>query len=234
MPRGLRIGVLFVLAGAIAIQFGARRKNSAGKGKHLNLALPAQVHGWVGRDIPLGPTETVRGAVEKTLRYDDVLNREYRSARGVVTIYAAYWGPGSMPIQLVASHTPDRCWVENGWRCEASKHQQGLVGFETTTRAGEWRIFSAPDGQKLHVQFWHLVGGEIYDYGDRSNTIPSVWRWWRDASRQVFWSPAEQYFIRLSSDRPFPEMVGDVGWGQLLTALAKLGLAPKPTGEPKG
>jgi hypothetical protein len=111
MKRWLFIGGLLLLTGAVAVQVGWQRNAAVGKGKHLQAVLPAQVTGWAGQDVPLGPNEAELGAVEKTLHYDDVFFREYRSAHGVVTVYAAYWGPGSMPTQLVASHTPDRCWV---------------------------------------------------------------------------------------------------------------------------
>jgi hypothetical protein len=175
----------------------------------------------------LGATEAVRGAVEKTLQYNDVFYREYRSSGGVVTVYVAYWGPGAMPTQLVASHTPDRCWTSSGWTCEAMKHGVPLPNAAPVTMPGEWRIFSTNGGQRLNVQFWHLVGGATYDYGDRFNQVPSIWRWWRDAARQVVSAPPEQYFIRVTSDRPFAELAGNPGWEQLLGGLARLGLTAK-------
>ena len=84
-----------------------------------------------------------------------------------MSVYAAYWGPGKMPVQLVASHTPDRCWVENGWKSGAVKHDAGLGAGGTMPRPGEWRTFLAPDRELLNVQFWHLVSSKTYDYGDR-------------------------------------------------------------------
>lgn len=36
---------------------------------------------------------------------------------------------------------------------------------------------------------------------------------------------AEQYFIRLTSDRPFGEIEADPGFQEVLAALARLGLA---------
>lgn len=186
--------------------------------------LPLQLAGWRGREVPLGPNEAVDGAVGKVLRFDDVYFHEFNSARGSISLYVAYWNPGTMPVQLVASHTPDRCWVENGWKNESVQHEAALPG-GGLLRAGEWRTFLAPDQQRLHVQFWHLVGSRTYDFGDRVNRVPSAWRWWRDAAQQVFQSPQEQYFIRLTSTCPFAELAGDLGWGELLRALAALGLA---------
>lgn len=174
-------GLVLVLAAGIQLRHNGSA--SPGKGKHLTSALPASLDGWSGREVPLGPTELVQGSVEKTLRFDDVYFREFNSSRASISLYVAYWGPGKMPTQLVASHTPDRCWVENGWKCEQAKHQVSLTAGNVALRSGEWRLFAAPNAQRLNVQFWHLVGNETYDYGERLNQVPSVWRWWRDAVR---------------------------------------------------
>ena len=217
-----------VLIGALSIQFlRTSQKAATPVAPHDRLAtiFPTTIGGVVtARDLELGETETARTEVEKTLRYDDLLFREYRLRRGTVTVYIAYWGPGRMPTQLVASHTPDRCWVSAGWTCEEMKHEIALAAAQGAKVPGEWRRFSAPNGTRLQVQFWHLVGGEPYDYGDRSNRVPSVWRWWRDAARQAFRAPPEQYFIRVTSDVPFEQLAGDAGWRAIEEALVRVGL----------
>lgn len=213
-----------VLAAAVSIPLWYRTETLPGKGAHLAQRLPPAPSGWASREMPLGETEAVQGAVEKTLKFEDVYFREYRSGMGTLTVYIAYWGPGKMPTQLVASHTPDRCWSSAGWSCEEMKHGVQLAGL----RGGEWRLFRAPNGSPTHVQYWHLVGTEIYDYGERLNQVPSIWRWWRDAAFQAFRAPAEQYFVRLASDRPFDQLAADPGWQELMAALGKLGLAAEP------
>ena len=225
MRKFIALGLVLVLALAAGLQFRQGRSALPGKGLHLTQALPTNPTGWTGHEVPLGATEAVQRAAEKTLQFDDVYFREFNSPRGTVSLYAAYWGPGKMPTQLVASHTPDRCWTSAGWVCETMRHQTGMEGTHVILRAGEWRLFSAPNAPRLNVQFWHLVGSETYDYGERFNQVPSVWRWLRDAAKQVFRSPPEQYFIRLTSERSFDELKGDPGWEELLQALAKLGLS---------
>lgn len=217
---------------AVVLQFWApgRASASAGKGAHLAVIFPVALSGGPARDLELGSTENVRAAVERTLRYDDVLYREYRLNNATVTVYAAYWGPGRMPTQLVASHTPDRCWTENGWVCEQTRHDVSTGVTAAAFMPAEWRVFKAPNGQRLNVMFWHLVGNEVYDYGDRLNRVPSIWRWWRDAARQIFQTPAEQYFFRVTSDVPFEKLQGDRDWNELLRALGKLGLEGKEQG----
>jgi len=54
------------------------------------------------------------------------------------------------------------------------------------------------------------------------------WKWWRDVARQIFKAPAEQYFIRLSSDQPFERLADDPGFREVIAALGKLGLAAVP------
>ena len=225
------VGVLLFVALGLQIWPVHGSKASSGKGKHLASMLPEALAGIKSRALELGTTENVRAAVERTLQYDDVLYREYRVGEATVTVYAAYWGPARMPTQLVASHTPDRCWVSNGWACEQSRHNvtSGITG--DSFMPAEWRLFKAPAGPKLHVIFWHLVGDEIYDYGERLNRVPSVWRWWRDAATQIFKAPPEQYFIRVTSDIPFEKLQADPAWRELLRALGHLGLESKGPGE---
>jgi len=219
------IGGGLVLIAAILIQLTWQVKVRPGKGRHLQQVLPTTLTGWSSRSVPLGPTEAEGGAVEQILRFDDVYFREFASPLGTVTVYVAYWNPGKMPVQLVASHTPDRCWVEGGWASAQQRHENRIRSRAENLRPGEWRIFTAPNQQRLHVQFWQLVGRDNYDFWEKTNQVPSAWRWWREASKQIFRSPEEQYFFRLTSVRPFEELAGDPGWEEMLRSLAKLGLA---------
>jgi len=212
--------LLLVLAGTLqAVRY--KPSAGAGKGKHLEQVLALDLSGWNGRNTPLGPTEASEGEVEKILNFDDVFLREYASAKGTLSLYVAYWGPGKIQTQVAASHTPDRCWSSAGWVCEAQRHAVVLPGL----KPGEWRIFSADRTPDLKVIYWLLVGENVYDFGDRFNRVPSPWRWWRDVAKQIFSAPTEQYFIRLTSDRPFEELNEDPGFQELLASLARLGLA---------
>ena len=119
----MKIGGLFalvVLVVACGLQ-GLRLRNLKDGDTHttarriqLDATLPKAVAGWTAIDEPLGPTEFLQTAVEKNLNYDDMVNRVYRRGERSFGLYVAYWSPGRMPVQKVASHTPDRCWSENG------------------------------------------------------------------------------------------------------------------------
>ena len=125
LMRGSLIIPALVLAAAVGLQ-GTHlfRETPQASNVDLTQMVPLKLTGWEGRDVPLGPNEFIAGEVEKILNYDQVLNREYRRNGEAFGVYIAYWGPGKMPTRLVASHTPDRCWTENGWHCTAMRFKQ--------------------------------------------------------------------------------------------------------------
>ncbi len=193
--------------------------------------VPRNLPGWTGRDEPLGPNEVTRSAVERTLNYDDFVFRVFEKEGRHIGVYVAYWAAGRMPLQKVASHTPDRCWTENGWRCEDMRFAESLVAGAAHLMPAQWRRFTPPNGAApQYVVYWHLVGTRLYDYGTRFNARPNFVKWWRDTLEYAFSGSEEQYFVRVTSDRPFEELKGDPGWEELLKALAKLGLEDKEQG----
>ncbi len=196
---------------------------------HLAQTIPLTIPGgWTGADLPLGANEFLSKESEKVLNYDAVLNREYSRDGETFGVYVAYWGAGKMPTRLVASHTPDRCWTENGWRCTAMKFKQPEIFEGAVLQPAEWRVFEPPlGGQPTYVLYWHLVEGHAYDYGDRFNNVPSPVLWWKDAVQQAVLGSREQYFIRLTSNEPLENLWNDPGFATVLRGLGQLGLVVK-------
>lgn len=191
----------------------------------LKREIPVHVDGWIGREVPLGPSEFIAGEVEKVLRYDEVVNREFVRGGERFGVYVAYWGAGKMPSQLVASHTPDRCWTENGWRCLDMKFRQQVAVDGAPLLPAEWRQFVPPVGEEpTYVLFWHLNNGELYDYGERFNAVPDPVRWWKDVLRQAVQGNGEQYFVRVTSSQPLEELWSDPGFTEVMRGLGRLGL----------
>ena len=225
---------IVVLVGAVALQgLAVYRENPRPKAPHLATAVPEWVPGWRSHELALGATESVKSAVVKTLNYDDIVYREYTRGGVAVAVYAAYWGPGKMPTRLVASHTPDRCWTENGWTCDEMRFRQqvGLAG--RPWQPVEWRRFIPPDGGlPTYVYYWHLVEGRVLDQGGRFNAIPHPLYWWRDAVAQVVHGSREQYFIRLTANVPLERIWGDPGFATVLRGLEGLGLAADAVPRP--
>jgi hypothetical protein len=218
-----------VLVTAVALQgMSVFREAPRVRGLHLTQSVPFAIQDWNGRDLPLGANEFVSKVAEKTLNYDEVIYREYRRADAFFTVYVAYWGAGKMPAQLVASHTPDRCWTENGWRCLEMKFRQPFVVDGQALQPAEWRLFEPPNGGKpTYVLFWHLVAGRVYDYGDRFSSVPDPLRWCKDAVQQAFLGNREQYFIRIASSDTPEKLSNDPGFRAVMRGLGRLGLSVK-------
>lgn len=216
-----------VLTTSVALQ-GTHlfRETPRPRNLRLSQAVPATIPGWEGRDVPLGPNEFVAGEVEKVLNFDQVLYREFRHSGKTFGVYVAYWGPGKMPTRFVASHTPDRCWTENGWHCLEMKFRQKEAVDGAPLQPAEWRLFEPPEGGRpTYVLYWHLVDGRVYDYGDRFNAVPDPMRWLKDAVQQVFLGSREQLFIRLTSNEPLEQLLADPGVAEVLRSLEGLGLS---------
>ncbi|MBI2814393.1 MAG: hypothetical protein HYX71_08925 [Opitutae bacterium] len=227
-------GGIAVLLGGIVLQWvnvrDVKKGDRAAELRPVGLAerMPVTLAGWKGRDEPLGLNEATRSAAERVLNYDDYVFRVFEKDSRQVGVYIAYWAAGRMPMQKVASHTPDRCWTENGWRCEDMRFAEPVGVGELHLRPAQWRRFTPPNGAAMqYVVYWHLVGDRLYDYGTRFNSRPAMDKWWRDTLEYAFSGSEAQYFIRVTSNQPFEELKGDPGWEELLGALAKLGLAAR-------
>lgn len=195
----------------------------------LGERLPRAFAGWSGRDEALGPNEVTRSTVERTLNYDDCVYRIFERGDKEVGVYVAYWAPGRMPLQKVASHTPDRCWTENGWLCEEMRSGEMLSAGPVRLMPAQWRRFVPPSSSspQQFVVYWHLVGDRLYDYGTRFNARPDLVKWWRDTLDYAYSGSEAQYFIRVTSNRPFEELKDEPAWQEILAALARLGLDRK-------
>ena len=195
------------------------------RGPHVAALIPTSLPGWRVKNVPLGPTEFLTGQVEKTLNFDEAVSREYSRAGASFGVYVAYWGAGKMPTRLVASHTPDRCWTENGWTCLEMRFRQQLAANGTALQPAEWRRVQPPDGgAPTYVLYWHLVEGRVYDQGGRFNAVPHPLAWWKDAVQQALLGSREQYFVRLTSTVPLESLWGDPGFAEVLRGLQALGL----------
>lgn len=227
--RALFVFGFVVLGLGIALQIHNPFKVevSDGRGVHLEQYIPTEVSGWRAVPREVGDTERLRSVVERTLRYDDVTYWQFADGERFFEVYAAYWGDGKMPTQMVASHTPDRCWTENGWRI--LQRQSNIVNEldGVPILPAQWRRFSINDHIQ-YVYFWHLVGGTPYDYGERIHSRPGVFQWVRDAIRYHLSGAAEQYFIRINSNLPFDELWEDAGFREVVAGLMRLGLADQP------
>lgn len=190
----------------------------------LSEMLPRHLAGWVSRELPLGENELLRKRTEGILQFDDYVYREFTHGGLSFTVYAAYWEAGKMPTRLVSLHTPDRCWVENGWTCRDRQNRQ-IIFADGHIPPGEWRVFSPPGGrQNVHTAFWLLVGGRPYDFGSGLNTVPNPLKWWANVVAEARGGRTDHLFVRITMDRPFEELATEPVWRELADALGHLGL----------
>ncbi len=162
--------------------------------------LPDPPPGWILEQRSLADSPEMRQKVGEILNFDDAVFVDYRSPRSDrLSVYIAYWGAGRMSIKDVARHTPDVCWVENGWKLEAASHLSTWTDVTGSIPIAESRVFSV-GGTREHVLFWHVVGRQAVSYGTigRPPWYAMLADIWRDGMNQR----EEQFFIRLSSARP--------------------------------
>lgn len=230
----LLVGVILQVARVPNVKDGVAGGGvAAGK---LIQRLPETVGSWVGREESLGPSEFVAAQAERILNFDDYAYRIYRRGNQTLGVYIAYWEAGRMPTHKVASHTPDRCWTENGWRCDDMRFSVPVAFHGVELKPAQWRQFTPPGraGDTQFVLFWHTVGDELYDYGDRFNARPHPVKWLRDSLAYAVKGSQEQFFIRLTSDQPVEEVLKDPSLAPLMEVLAELGLRLPGTGpEPR-
>ena len=215
------------------------------------LAVPGGLAGWESYEVPLADSEVLSGLIGNALAFDSYGYRLYRSASSEVTIYVAYWGPGKVSTTDAGVHNPDSCWTNAGWT-----RAKRLYGAEFSLggralKPVEYGIYERPGegpatGKMLRmpVVFWHLVGGEVNRYETqwsgyksglqgRIDRVPILIE---DLKKYGLNQRREQMFVRITTDKPFEEMLKNRDFVNLLNSLAPLAIFEgatweKPTGE---
>jgi len=139
-----------------------------------------------------------------------------------LTLYVAFWPAGQSSVSQVASHTPDACWPGAGWRSTTAgtDRRQTLAIPGLQLAPAEYRLFRTERGSSQHVWFWHIFDGRVIDYRDPyslSALLQIAWQY--GFNRQ-----GSQYFVRLSSNRPWEEFRDDPLIRQVFTNLDRVGL----------
>lgn len=187
------------------------------KVKPLAAYIPAEMEGWVVEDKPLGETEALQERTLDVLQTDDYVYRSYTKGRLNFEVYVAYWEPGKMPIRLVNTHKPDRCWTYTGWTCEEVESNVVYKVGEQNLKPAEYRSF-VKEGNEQQTFFWHLVGERVHSYGGfRPN--PPVTYMFNELMLYGLKPPAEQYFIRVNTMDDFETLWKEPGFQKVLEQL---------------
>jgi hypothetical protein len=220
------LALVCVLVAAVALQFrGDFEGHVDYRAPDLRKALAVNPPGWAAEDLPLGNTESVLAATEKTLRYDDYVFRRYVRGSVEFTVYVAYWSPGKHPPQMVAQHTPDMCWTMNGMTCPEMRFNVSQSIGQAELWPGQWRKFVAPNGQPTYTMFWHLVGERPFDYGDQFYSMPHPVTFWLESVKFAVGAKRPQLFFRITSNVPPEQIWNDSGVQEALGGFVTLGLA---------
>jgi hypothetical protein len=132
---------------------------AAGEGQMRWLAERSEVPGWTFRPVP------VDEAAEKVLVADRTVNGAFTNANGsaIMVFSAKRYEEKANEIGLFI-HTPDRCWVETGWKIEPDTdptyHEITLHGLKIPV---ERRVFTLRGHREL-VYFFGLQGGRPLPY----------------------------------------------------------------------
>jgi len=223
MKTTLAIICSLVLAGIIAVNlyYNAVKDVAPTKKVSLEEAIVREVPGWQVEDVPLAETEEMLNRVDSILNFDEYISRRYKKGSNEVILYVAYWGPGKMPVKEVHTHTPDICWVGNGWKMTDKSHEVPMTNSQgRALLPAQSRVFEK-DGITTYVNYWHVVGDNVYVnqmHKSKSvgfNSIISLFRFGIDTKK-------EQYLIRFSSNKPLDKMWKDSEFSKILDNFSSL------------
>ena len=182
--------------------------------------LPIRADGWDVRT----PNDLYHFA--DILRTSHLVERTYLRASGPaqftqLTVYIAHWAPGQASVSQVASHTPDACWPGSGWIAQPAadnRETPALPGVRISP--GEHRVFKNSAGFPQNVWFWHIYDGHVINYRD-PYSVPALFQiaWQYGFRRQ-----GDQFFVRLSSNKPWAELKDEPIVREILTNLTRIGL----------
>ncbi len=202
---------------------------------HIKAIVPASPDGWASKDLPLGPTEEAQRAAEKILASTEFLNREFTSPDGKFTFvaYIAYWKRGAANGKVVSDHTPDKCWVMNGWKNDKSKARSDVVfefdGMKLIPAFYRRMTFNnLSNTTERFVCFWHMMDGTRYEFGDSATFYNAFsFDYLKGAFLSVFKGAPEMYFIRIDSPSDFPILQKEKAFQEVVKSLGKLILEQK-------
>jgi exosortase len=182
--------------------------------------LPAEPAGWAVRTTD--DLYRFSGVLQTRHLAERTYARATPEGRLELNAYVAHWVAGGAPVSLVASHTPDACWPGSGWVPEPNPDRQvTLTAGDRTLPLAEQRVFRFGE-QPQHVWYWHIYDGRVISYRD-PYSIPALVE---IALRYGFRREGSQYFVRLSSNRPWEEIRDEPLVRELAANFARIGLAP--------
>jgi len=194
----------------------------------LSDIVPDELNGWRIKDQDMAESPESSERISNFLNFDDALFRIFKKGDTFVGLYIAYWLPGKASYRWAGAHTPDTCWVQNGWTRLDRKYCIPFQNEETPFQPAEFGIYEK-DGSTQNVYFWHLVGGEAFGYEQEGGH--NIFAALLDIKKHGLNLRDEQFFIRLSSNKKIEELKKIGGFNQILDSLNEIGLAKASHGN---
>lgn len=211
---------------AIGVQFfGLSQRRKHFLTPNAGELIPAVVQGWNVVDIPIAESEEMKKAVKEVLSFDSAIFRRYNRGADEISVYLAYWLPGSINPQQVDGHTPDICWVNNGWKMEKPQPPSPVEIKKHVLPLVNYRRFQA-GGHDLSVLFWHINGSEyrqsfsVFEegLGVRDRAERRIYQVWKAVT-----TPAkQQVFIRISSNGNIADQLNEPPVKACLDLIARV------------
>ena len=184
--------------------------------------VPSELEGWEIEDKDMAESEESSARITDFLNFDDAIFRVFQKDDTFVGLYIAYWTPGKASYRWAGAHTPDTCWVQNGWTRTDREYSIPFEHDDHAFQPVEFGIYEK-SGTAQQVYFWHLVGGKAFSYKqqDGHNILASL----IDIKHHGLNLRQEQFFIRLSSNKSLEELKKMPEFGKILDSLTEIGLA---------
>lgn len=199
MKRTLVFAALLLISAIVLVIYGKTRIPAPTFHGDLASILPEPPSGWTMKKREIADTPEMKEAVGELLNYDDGVFVDYTNGTYRLSVYIAYWTPGKMSQRLVASHTPDVCWVGNGWVKQSSERKTHLTLGGKILPPVESRLFIFNENTE-YVWFWHIVGDEAKSYA--TGYAPPWYAPLTDMLSKGLNQREEQFFIRISAQVP--------------------------------
>ena len=190
-------------------------------GQPLAEIFPASLDGWKIQDHDMAESPESSARISDFLNFDDALSRSYEKGSLYIGLYIAYWKPGTASYRWAGAHTPDTCWVQNGWTCAEREYAVPFANKNTEFQPAEFGVYEK-DGIAQNVYFWHLVGGEAMAYNQQN--MHNIFGALVDIREHGLNLRQEQFFIRLSSNRDLETLKKQPEFRQILDGLDSIGL----------
>lgn len=219
MGYGLCAVLVIAVGFNVFMRIGAERKIL-----HADLLdkLPVVYPGWKVAELKIAETERMQKAVDEQLNFDQALYREYSSGGKTLSVYAAYWRPYKFNPRLISIHTPDVCWVVNGWKMKDPDYAYSIAMGAGPAWPAQRRVFEA-GGLDVNVVYWHIQDGRLSGFAEGPNSASQSF--FRNLWKDLVNGTGEQFFIRISSPQPWSEWAGDPLFMDILNTFSPVLLA---------